>query len=175
MALVESTLDILNVNSYHVEIDRIRNFNYMCKTIDTPSISLNAVSVSTPFQRMAVPGDTVELGTFSMSLMVDENLYNYNSILYWMTQLGFPNSHDDFKSMLVGGETERSKKSYTARETSDITIHLLTNHRNSNRILKLYNAFPISLSGINLNNDNSDSEPVMAQIEFEFTGMQFMV
>lgn len=171
---IKETLDNLNINSFFVDIEKIQNVNYKLKSIETPDISIGEVPVGTPFQNMNIAGDHIEYGKFVMTFIVDENLYNYGSILNWVRGLGFPESFDDFKS-LISNETEISKRSYSAKETSDISVHLLTNHRNSNRVMRIINAFPISLSGISLGNDNTESEVITATATFSCTGINMLV
>lgn len=171
------TLDNLNVNSYKVDIIKLPNFNFKVKNVDTPSYTLAPLKSPNPFQVMNIPGDTVEYGSFSMNFIIDENLYNYCAIVNWLEGLGFPDSFEQFKALMNDDSDNgaRKKGSYTVKETSDIYLHLLTNHRNSNRIVKMYNAFPVSLSGFNLNNSNTESVVIEATVEFAFTGMKYIV
>lgn len=172
------SLDNLNINSYRVDIVKLPNFNFKLKTVDTPSITLNAIESPNPFQKMRVPGDSIEYGNLSLTFIIDEGLYNYTAIINWINGLSFPDSFEQFKNMVNDKDiiqvNERSK-SYTNRETSDINIHLLSNHKNSNIKLKIFNAFPISLSGISLSNNNTDAQIIEATVDFSFTGMTYTI
>lgn len=164
------SLDNLNINSFRVVIDKLPMFTYKLKTIDTPSLSLSPVPVPNPMQKMMAPGDAVEFGNLSMSFIVDENLYNYISIFNWMNGLGFPKSFDEFK-LLISKETATEKRSYIRKETSDISLYLLTNHNNPNIMFRFTNAFPTSLSGISMTNSNTEAEVIEANCDISFTGM----
>lgn len=169
------TLDNLNISSYRVDIEKLPFFNYKIKEVDMPSFTLPSVNSPNPMQTMKVPGDHLEFDPLTMNFIIDENLYNYCGIMNWMFGLGFPNSFEDFQKLIGEGVTATSKRSYTARETSDITIHLLSNHQNSNRVVKFYNAFPTTLSGVSLSNRNSTSNQIEATVTFEFTGMKYVL
>lgn len=170
------TLDNLDVNSYKIEITKLPLFNYKVKNVETPTVSLQGVEVPNPYQKMIVPGDTLNYTPISITFLVDENLYNYTAILHWLEGLGFPDSFEQFKELASNTDNPAlRKKSYAQRETCDITLHMLTNHRNSNRVLKLYNAFPITLSGISFTNSNTDAEVFEASVDFAFTGMKYII
>ena len=169
------TLDNLNINSYRVDIEKLPFFNYKIKEIEMPSFSLGVAETPNPLQRMKVPGDTIEFDRLSFSFIVDENLHNYCGIMNWMFGLGFPNSFEEFQNLIGQGVTARNKRSYTQNETCDITIHLLTNHQNSNRVVKFYNAFPANLTGLSLSNRNTTAQTIEASVDFEFTGMQYVL
>lgn len=171
------TVDNLNINSYNVVINKLPDFNFKVKSVDTPAINVVGVEVPTPMQKMMVAGDTVHYDELSFTFIVDENMYNYCSVYNWLCGLGFPSSFEEFRELLATGLQvyNPNNRSYTVGETSDINLMILTNHKNRNIDIKYYNAFPTSLSGLSFNNSNTDSETITATVSFKFTGMLFTI
>lgn len=166
------TLDNLNVNSFKADIDKIPFFNYKLQEVRLPGMQLGVAETPTPFQKMKVPGDQIVYDQIGFTFIVDEDLSNYLAIQKWMHGLGFPDSFEDYQELIKFGSA-RAKRSYEVDETSDIVVHMMTNHRNPNMNFKYLRAFPVSLSGLELSVTNTTSHVVTATAMFEFTGMEY--
>jgi hypothetical protein len=167
--------DNLNVNSFHVEIGAIKYFNYKATRIALPGWTVTPDKIPTPYMSFPVSGNHLSpTGTLDITFLIDEDMFNYIILFDWLQGLSLPESAEQYRNLL-DGQTERGKGTYTAKETTDITVHLLTNHRNSNILLNISDAFPSSLSGWDMEVSNNASQPITATVSFEFSTINFQI
>ena len=46
-----------------------------------------------------IPGDKLDYDNLNITFLVDENLENYREIHGWLTGLGFPKDHSQFRAL----------------------------------------------------------------------------
>lgn len=168
--------DVLNINSFIVDIVKAPTIRYHVQEATLPDISLGSVTQANPFLDIANAGDKLTYGDFSMTFMVDEMLFNYGALHTWIKGLGFPTCWTDYQKLINGdhGNQELLTLSRgTRNEVSDIVVTILTNHKNPKASFILHDAFPTSLSGLQMNVTDQDTTPVTCTATFKFTGMTF--
>ena len=116
-------------------------------------------------------GDKVEFEKLSVSFVVDEDLENFKEIYDWMDSI-VP-IQDPKKYKTLTGTTATSTNRYSSssgdlNQYSMITLVLNTNKNIPNRFFKFYDAFPTSLSGLELASGES-GEAVTCTVDFRFT------
>ena len=170
--MIDINKSILNKNNFRLLIEKVPTVEYYVQSVNIPSLSFVEVSVPTRIGVNAFfPGDKVEFGNLSVSFIVDEDVSNYKEIYDWMDSIIPISDSVDF-STLTG--TERTNLGQLAdinddlQQYSQITLVTNTNKNIPNRYFKFYDAFPISLSGIDLQS-GSDAEPAICTVEFRFT------
>ena len=100
-------------------------------------------------------------------IILDEDLKNYQEIYNWMTALGFPREYGQFASLK---ESSLDAGEYDSM-FSDMTIMLLTNKSNPNYEISFTDAFPTSLSGVQLDVTQQALDPIVVDVTFNFKGM----
>ena len=117
------------------------------------------------------PGDKVEFEKLSVSFLVDEDLENFKEIYNWMDSI-VP-IQDPTKYKTLTGTTATTTNQFSSasddlNQYSMITLVLNTNKNIPNRFFKFYDAFPTSLSGLELASGES-GEAVICTVDFRFT------
>jgi hypothetical protein len=130
-------LNLLKPTGFKITIDssQYANLEFFITSISFPGVNMG--SVTTPFRGMNAfrEGEPIEYEQISITCKVDEDLNAWKEVFYWMKK----NS---------GGEITHH----------DFSLMILTSHNNANVNIRFANAFPISLSGFELN-VNEDTEP----------------
>jgi len=163
---------ILNSNNFRLLIDRVPTVEYYVQSVSIPSLSFVEVNIPTRIGVDAYfPGDKVEFGQLSVSFIVDEDIENYKEIYDWMDSIVPISDTVDFANYTETSQNSLQQLSdinNDLKQYAQITLVTNTNKNLPNRYFKFYDAFPISLSGIELKS-GSDSEPAVCTVEFRFT------
>ena len=141
-------LDYASPTQFKFSIIKLPKVEYFCTAANIPSITLGSANQSTPFRDIPIPGDKLDYDTLNISFLVDENLENYREIHGWMTGLGFPKDHSQFRNLQQAGsdryptttsETYNKELGQVVKQTSDdgglysdATLFVLTSKNNSN-------------------------------------------
>ena len=148
----------------------------MVQEIQFPGVSLPPVEQSNPYLKIQQVGDHLAYDEISFTFMVDEKMMNYRCIYNWMKGLGFPDDYDEFVDFIKGVTGDENLLTFTdnprLNQFSDVTITLLTNHKNPQLVYRLKDAFPTNLSGFSAQTTNSESTPVTATCTMQFTTME---
>jgi len=136
-----------------------------------------------------MPGDKLDYDTLNISFLVDENLENYREIHGWMTGLGFPKDYSQYRTLQSAGtdryptttnETYSSEIGVTSKNTpddgglySDATLFVLTSKNNANIEIRFRDIYPISLSGLDYNQQATDVDYLTASVTFQYKIYEF--
>ena len=161
-----SNLNQFNAVSFEVNIARLPKVEFFCQRIAIPSVVLGEAFQPMPFMNLPVEGDTLTFEPLNLSFILDEDLQNYQEIYNWMTSLGFPRDYDQFKTLKPAEEASEYSSMF-----SDMDIMMLTNKSNPNYRITFTDAFPTSLSSIQLDTTQVALDPVIVDVTFNFKGM----
>jgi hypothetical protein len=161
-----SNLNQFNAVSFEVSISRLPNVEFFCQRIAIPSVVLGEAFQPMPFMNLPVEGDTLTFEPLNLSFILDEDMQNYLEVYNWMTALGFPREYGQFATL-----KEASEASEYSSMFSDMTIMLLTNKSNPNYQVNFTDAFPTSLSSIQLDTTQAGLDPIIVDVTFNFKGM----
>ena len=103
--------------------------------------------------------------------LVDEDLGNFKEIFDWMDSIvpvSDPSKYAAYVESVKTATGSMSAIDNDMNQYSDITLVTNTNKNIPNRYFRFHDAFPISLSGIEMES-GSDNEAVLATVEFRFT------
>ena len=163
---------LLGKNNFRLLIDKVPNTEFFVKTVNIPGLQFTETILSAGIGLDAFfPGDKISFETLNVGFLVDEDLVNYKEIYDWMDSI-VPVSDPSTYKALTGGETtptgELANVSDDLKQYSDITLVTNTNKNIPNKFFRFKDAFPIALSGIELES-GADNEAVLATVEFRFT------
>jgi hypothetical protein len=163
---------ILNRNNFKFLIEKVPNVEYYVKSVNIPGIQFTETVAAAGVGLDAFfPGDKVSFDTLDVSFLVDEDLENFKEIYNWINDIVPVHDPEDYKNLT--GTSKTITNIYTGAsddlaKTSQITLVLNTNKNIPNRFLRFYDAFPISLSAVELES-GADGEPAICQVSFRFT------
>ena len=117
------------------------------------------------------PGDKVSFESLSVSFLVDEDLANFKEMYDWMNAIvpvSDPSAYESYVGTTKTTTGLLSDVENDLNQYSDITIVVNTNKNIPNKFFRFHDAFPISLSGIELQS-GAETDAVVATVEFRFT------
>ena len=167
---------------FRFKMTKLPLVEFTVQTANIPGISLGSTSFETPLKDIAGVGDKVSYQTLDVSFLVDENLNNYKEIHDWITGLGFPQDHTQFKT-LQGTGTDRfpgTTSSTAARGTSipqpadeggiysDATLTVLNSKNIAKTEIRFQNVFPISLGSLSYDIKASDVDYLQVSASFNY-------
>ncbi len=137
---------------------------FFCNAARIPEIILGTAIQPSYLKDLAIPGEKIEYGDFSLKFLVDENLSNYMVIHNWITGLGFPETTEQFAN-LTSKEGQRDLN----LQFSDGSLHILNSNQRSVGVVKFKDLFPISLSSLEFDSSLTDTNYFTAEASFKYT------
>ena len=177
-------LDYASPTQFKFSILKLPKVEYFCTSVNIPGITLGGSPVQqTPFKDIPLPGDKLTYEPLSMTFMVDENLENFQEIHGWLVGLGFPRDYSEFRNLSNSGDdrfpgsagsisTEIGKVKYKAAAAggtlSDATLTILTSKNNPQLEVRFRDVYPVTLSGLEYNQQAADVDYLTATVSFNY-------
>ena len=153
-------------------IDKVPNTEFYVKSVNIPGLQFTETVLAAGIGLDAFfPGDKITFEALSVSFLVDEDLQNFKEIFDWMDSIvpvSDPNAYAAYVQSVKTATGTSSAIDNDMNQYSDITLVTNTNKNIPNKFFRFHDAFPISLSGIEMES-GADGEPVVATVEFRFT------
>ena len=163
---------ILNKNNFRLLVDKVPNVEYYVRSVNIPGLTFSETEQAAGVGLNAFfPGDKVSFETLDVNILVDEDLENFKEIYDWMDKIvpvHDPSAFGTYTDTAVTGTNQLASIDNDLNQYSDITLVTNTNKNVPNRFFRFKDAFPISLSGLELES-GADAEPVIATVSFRFT------
>jgi hypothetical protein len=181
-------LDYASPTQFKFNIIKLPKVEYFCTAINIPGISINYVEQQTPLKDIPHPGEKLKYADLQMTFIVDENLENFQEIHGWLYGLGFPDGYSDYKSLMDAGQDrfptskgsvsdELGKVRYPAPSQgaafSDATLMVLTNKNNPVVEVRFKDVFPVSLGGLQYNQQAADINYLTCDVIFKYSIYRF--
>ena len=181
-------LDYASPTQFKFNIIKLPKVEYFCTAINIPGISINYIEQQTPLKDIPHPGEKLKYADLQMTFIVDENLENFQEIHGWLYGLGFPDGYSDYKSLMDAGQDrfptskgsvsdELGKVRYPAPSQgaafSDATLMVLTNKNNPVVEVRFKDVFPISLGGLQYNQQATDINYLTCDVIFKYSIYRF--
>ncbi len=181
--------DYASPTQFKFSIIKLPKVEYFCTSVNIPGIALGTSSQATPLKDILIPGDKLTYSDLEMSFLVDENLENYREIHGWLTGVGFPKDHEDYKTLVDAakdrfptqgsgsGSTDAGKVKYGPTPIgpaySDATLSVLTSKNNTNIEVRFSDMFPISLTGLSFDQQATDIDYLSASVTMQYRLYEF--
>ena len=176
-----TVLDYNSPTQFRFGINQLPKVEFFTTAANIPDISLGELVIPTPYKNIPIVGDRVTFGNLAISFIVDEYLENYISIHNWILGIGFPKSREQFSDFRSsgsntsntgkGGNTDIGKVGKPIADRpfySDATLTILSNKNNPIVEVRYSDLFPVSLSGLDYNQQATDVEYQTAEISFRY-------
>ena len=112
-----------------------------------------------------VPGDKITYGDFFLRFLVAENLENYMAIHNWITGLGYPETTEEYLNLTTNEDGLRDPK----EAFSDGSLRILNSNYRDVAVIKFLDLFPISLSSLDFEANDTDINYFTAEVGFKYT------
>ena len=182
-------LDYASPTQFKFSVIKLPKVEYFCTAANIPGISLGNTSQPTPIKDIPIPGDKLDYDNLNISFLVDENLENYREIHGWLTGLGFPKDQSQFRALQGAGADRYPTTSNVGLNKelgsikkavqddgglySDATLFVLSSKNNSNLEIRFRDIYPISLSGLDYNQQETDIQYLTASVTFAYKIYEF--
>ena len=176
-----TVLDYSSPTQFKFGINQLPKVEFFTTAANIPDISLGELIIPTPYKDIPIVGDRVTFGNLDISFIVDEYLENYISIHNWLLGIGFPKSREQFSDFRSSGSNTSNTgtggnsdigvvgKPIADRPFySDATLTILSNKNNPIVEVRYSDLFPVSLSGLDYNQQATDVEYQTATIDFRY-------
>ena len=130
-----------------------------------PVLNLELAQQASYLKNIAVPGERLTYGDFTLRFLVDENMENYKSVYDWLTGLGFPETTKEFADIIKDSDGQTSPK----EAFCDGTLSILNSNYREVAKVKFKDLFPISLSSLDFDATNTDVQYFTAEATFKYT------
>ena len=181
--------DYAEPTKFKFSIIKLPKVEFFITTANLPGISLGVAEQITPLKDIPLPGDRLQYDTLNIQFLVDENLENYREIHGWLTGLGFPKDHEQFRNLQnagsdrfpttknVGLNKELGKVDKAVQDDgglySDATLFVLSSKNNAALEVRFRDIYPISLSGLDYNQQDTDIQYLTASVTFAYKIYEF--
>ena len=181
-------LDYASPTQFKFNIVKLPKVEYFVTSVNVPGISMGTTTQATMLRDLPGPGDKLSYESLTLSFLVDEHLENYREIHGWLTGLGFPRDHSEFKTLQDAGtdrfptssgnvSTEIGKVNNTAPDEgstfSDATLMILSSKNNAIVEVRFRDIFPVSLGGLNYEQQAGDVEYLTTTVTFNYKLYEF--
>jgi hypothetical protein len=181
-------LDYASPTQFKFNIIKLPKVEYFVTSVNVPGISMGTTTQATLLRDLPGPGDKLSYEALTLSFLVDEHLENYREIHGWLTGLGFPRDHSEFKTLQDAGtdrfptssgnvSTEVGKVNNTAPDEgstfSDATLMILSSKNNAIVEVRFRDIFPVSLGGLDYEQQAGDVEYLTTSVTFNYKLYEF--
>ena len=150
---------------FKFSLTKFPKVDFFSNSARIPELSLELAQQSSYLKNIAVPGERLTFGDFTLRFLVDENMENYQSIYDWLKGLGFPESGKQFTEIITDSDGQRDPK----EAFCDGTLRILnSNYREVGKV-KFNDLFPISLTSLDFDATNTDVQFFTAEATFKYT------
>jgi hypothetical protein len=155
--------NFLSPIGFQFSIQKLPHVNYFCTSASIPDMNMSVIEdLNSPFSVMPEPGDKISFGDLSLNFRIDEDMKNYREIYDWISSIGYPDTFDQRVGL--------RRANFTNGETmfSDGSLLIMTNQYKPNVEVKFIDLFPISLSALEFNIDQTDVEYLQGEVSFKY-------
>ena len=152
-----SCIDLLNTTEFRVIIDRMPDINLMAQTFMVPGLSGNPPKQPTGLNPVNRGYNGVTFDQFNLGVILTANLDSYLKVFQWMVGIGFPTTNEEYAKLMQQEGV-----------TSDISVHLIGTNKKAFMEFRFRNAFPVTMSSIQLSTAQAELTPVLCDIAFTY-------
>ena len=138
--------------------------DFFSNSAKIPGIELGNVQVGNYLKPIDLPGDNIRFEDLTLQFIVDEDLENYLEIHNWIYGLGYPESVNEFQSLITKPDGTRDEK----EQFSDGTLAILNSNFNVSARVKFRDLFPVSRSSLEFTATESDYTYFTATVTFKY-------
>ena len=151
--------------AFKFNLTKFPKVDFFSNSARIPELSLELAQQASYLKNIAVPGERLTFGDFTLRFLVDENMENYISVYNWLTGLGFPETTQEFADIIKDSDGQRDPK----EAFCDGTLRILNSNYREVAKVKFNDLFPISLTSLDFDATNTDVQFFTAEATFKYT------
>lgn len=147
-------------------LEKARKVSFLCQRASIPELNVGDIQIPTRgLVRVPIEGN-IDYGDLTLEFIVDEDLRNYMEIHNWLRALGTPDNYAERTSWMAAN-SDRTFNDRTSK-VSDGTLQVLNNNNIANFDVVFEEMFPVSLSTLDFNVTNTDTDYLTASVTFKY-------
>tara|TARA_B100000424_G_scaffold207407_1_gene164672 strand:+ start:100 stop:633 length:534 start_codon:yes stop_codon:yes gene_type:complete len=151
--------------AFKFNLSKFPKVDFFSNSARIPELSLELAQQSSYLKNIAVPGERLTYGDFTLRFLVDENMENYVLVYNWLKGLGFPETTQQFRDVTTDSKGQRDPK----EAFCDGTLRILnSNYREVGKV-KFNDLFPTSLTSLDFDATATDVQYLTAEATFKYT------
>ena len=151
--------------AFKFNLTKFPEVDFFSNSARIPELSLELAQQASYLKNIAVPGERLTFGDFTLRFLVDENMENYLSVYNWLTGLGFPETTKEFADIIKDSDGQRDPK----EAFCDGTLRILNSNYREVAKVKFSDLFPVSLTSLDFDATNTDVQFFTAEATFKYT------
>jgi len=151
--------------AFKFNLTKFPKVDFFSNSARIPELNLELAQQASYLKNIAVPGERLSYGDFTLRFLVDENMENYLSIYEWLTGLGFPETTKEFAEIIKDKDGQRDPK----EAFCDGTLRILNSNYREVAKVKFNDLFPTSLTSLDFDATNTDVQYFTAEATFKYT------
>ena len=151
--------------AFKFNLAKFPKVDFFSNSARIPELSLELAQQASYLKNIAVPGERLTYGDFTLRFLVDENMENYLSVYNWLTGLGFPETTKEFAEIIKDKDGQRDPK----EAFCDGTLRILNSNYREIAKVKFNDLFPISLTSLDFDATATDVQYFTAEATFKYT------
>ena len=151
--------------AFKFNLTKFPKVDFFSNSARIPELSLELTQQASYLKNIAVPGERLTFGDFTLRFLVDENMENYLAVYNWLTGLGFPETTKEFAEIIKDSDGQRDPK----EAFCDGSLRILNSNYREVAKVKFKDLFPVSLSSLDFDATNTDVQFFTAEATFKYT------
>ena len=151
--------------AFKFNLTKFPKVDFFSNSARIPELSLELAQQASYLKNIAVPGERLTFGDFTLRFLVDENMENYKSVYDWLTGLGFPETTKEYADIIKDSDGQRDPK----EAFCDGTLRILNSNYREVAKVKFNDLFPTSLTSLDFDATNTDVQFFTAEATFKYT------
>ena len=181
LARQPTELDYADPTKFKFSITKLPKVEFFTTAANLPGINLGEAVFPTPFKQVPVMGDDLTFDNLEITFLVDEKLENYRELHQWLVGIGFPKSRTQFSSFkkeesstfptptgVTGDSRNTGTPSGVQAMFGDATLTVMTSKNNPVMEVRFSDLYPVALSGLAFNQQESDVTYLTATATFTY-------
>lgn len=160
--------NLLGKHGFEFSVFKLPNTNFFVQTCNIPGLSIDPVMIGSPLVTLPYSGDHIDYEELTITFKLDEDMGAYNDLHRWMRGLGFPQNTDEYDDLADTAGTRLSRNPGVGI-FSDASLIILDAKKQPNYEVTFIDAFPISLSSLQLGYNVTDVEYLTVSASFRYT------
>ena len=151
--------------AFKFNLAKFPKVDFFSNSARIPELNLELAQQSSYLKNLAVPGERLTFGDFTLRFLVDENMENYLAVYDWLKGLGFPESAKQYKEVTTNSDGQRDTK----EAFCDGTLRILNSNFREVAKVNFNDLFPTSLTSLEFDATNTDIQYFTAEATFKYT------
>ena len=181
LARQPTELDYADPTKFKFSITKLPKVEFFTTAANLPGINLGESIFPTPFKQVPVMGDDLTFDNLEITFLVDEKLENYRELHQWLVGIGFPKARTQFSSFkkeesstfptptgVTGDSRNTGTPSGVQAMFEDATLTVMTSKNNPVMEVRFSDLYPVALSGLAFNQQESDVTYLTATATFTY-------